>query len=218
MIISTDGACKRLGKPDCFSVGAAWIHTDEGALFLLAKPENNSTSQRGEINGLLVALDYVVEHAKPDEDIIIITDSEYLHNTVMKEWCFKWRDNDWIIGTGEPAKNRDKWELVCNLLDRIGKDRVYLNWTKGHLLSYSKNLTERSIREDATGVSLFGNLTTIANRPSEKQRIADEFNSNRINHDYSKLPEQTAVDWVVMNVMADCIATCVVTLLDVTPL
>lgn len=218
MIISTDGACKHLGKPDCFSIGIAWIQTDDGKFLFEARAEEKSTSQRGEINGLINALEYAVKNSAADEDIIIITDSEYLHNTVMKEWCFKWRDNAWLTSTGDPAKNYDLWLIVCDMLDKLGKDRVYLNWTKGHLLSYNKKLTERILKDDPTGVMLYVNITTVANRPSEKQRIYEEFNANRTSHDYSQMPIQTSVDWVVMNVMADSIATYVVNLLDVKPL
>ena len=64
MIISTDGACKRSGTPECSSVGVAWVIKDDGDMYFLSTYESRrSTSQRGEINGLIKALDIAVEEA-----------------------------------------------------------------------------------------------------------------------------------------------------------
>ena len=91
MLIAIDGACKRNGEPDCFSTGVAWFITDTGDMFFKAACETQSTSQRGELSGLLEALKYATENAAEDEDVIIVTDSEYMFNSVDKEWCLKWR-------------------------------------------------------------------------------------------------------------------------------
>lgn len=213
LLMAIDGACKRNGKPDCLAVGAVWIQHNDKYLYEILH-ETNSTSQRGEIKGLIAALTYASRYARDEESVVIVTDSEYLHNTVVLEWCFKWRTNKWTLASGEPAKNVDLWTTVCDLLDDIGYDKVFLNWTKGHLLSYAPRLIKQSLDEDITGIALYSNLTTIANRPSERTRIADDFNYNRRKNEYSALPAANAIEMAVVNVMADCIAGYSVKALD----
>lgn len=214
MLIATDGACKRLGKPDCTSTGVAWIVPEDGKVCFKVGFEQNSTSQRGEINGLLKALQYAVKNLRTDEDLIIITDSEYLLNTVSLDWCFKWRADGWRTGSGEQAKNKDMWEDVCELLMSIGKDRVYMQWTKGHLMHYTPGLVKISMKTDQTGVDLYSKILTMVNRPSERGRIVKEFNDNRVTHEQHALPEDTAIEFVVANVMADLLAGYIQTVLD----
>ena len=214
MLIATDGACKRLGKDDCTATGVAWIQTKDGQMLFKAFFEENSTSQRGEIYGLIEALEYAHKHRDYAEDIIIITDSEYLLNTVMLDWCFKWRANNWIAGSGDRAKNADLWDRVCTLLEDIGKDSVYLQWTKGHLISYTPGNIATAMRQDPTGVELLSRINVIANRPSERDRIIKDFNDNRVKHDKYAVPGDMAIEWVVANVVADALAGYVETLYD----
>lgn len=205
MIISTDGACKWGGTPECVSCGVAFIQTVDDNMLFKALVEDASTSQRGELNGLILALEYAVENLDY-EDTIIITDSEYLYNSVMKEWCFKWRQNNWQGSTGI-VKNVDKWERITELLDKLGPSNVFLQWTKGHLISnLSPSLVKRIMNTDNTGLQLYSNIQSFANRPSDKQRIADELNKHRVEHGLHKLPDDTAIEWVSMNVMADLLA------------
>lgn len=168
MLIATDGACKRNGTPQCSSLGVAWIETEDGQLLYKSKFETQSTSQRGEINGLLEALRYAVEHASNEEDIIIITDSEYLYNTVMLDWCFKWRAADWIGGQG-PVKNPDLWKEVCKLLDILNGQmpRVFLQWTKGHLIHYTPGNIKQAMLVDPEGLELYKRVSSVANRPAD---------------------------------------------------
>lgn len=213
MMIAIDGACKRNGKPDCLSAGVAWIQ-DGDKLLYSAKVEQNSTSQRGEINGLIEALKYFAKNGRQCESLILITDSEYLHNTVTFEWCFKWKRNGWLLASGDPAKNIDLWTVVCDLLTEIDSSRVLLNWTKGHLLPYSEGLIKRAMITDTSGVELYSRLLSIAERPSEHERLANDFNANRIKNNYMKFPIELAVETVVFNTVADCIASFTVKLMD----
>lgn len=214
MLVAIDGACKRNGKPNCLSVGIAWIQTDDGKLLFKTKIETPSTSQRGELNGLLCALRYAKEFLAEGEDLIIITDSEYLYNTVELSWCFKWKDAGWINGSGEQAKNHLMWSEACDLLDSIGYERVFMQWTKGHLLAYTDRNAEMCMNEDKTGITLFERITTLANRPSEKDRVIDSFLKERNEHDKHKVPREAALSWVIANVTADCLAGYVRNLAD----
>ena len=212
MLIAVDGACKRNGQPTCSSCGVAFIQTDSGDILFKSRFETNSTNQRGEINGLYEALLYATANAGPDEDIIIVTDSEYLHNTVAYDWCFKWRSNNWVGSTGL-VKNSDQWSKICALLDKL-PGRVFMQWTKGHLLPYTLGNIKTAMRADPTGVDLFMRISAIANRGSERARIISDFNYQRAKHDKQIVPDEIALSWVVANTTADCIATYVEGIMD----
>ena len=216
MLIATDGGCKRSGTPQCSSVGVAWFSTDDGDLFYRAVYENSeSTSQRGELNGLLTALKVAAERAAPYEDVIIITDSEYLYNSVMKGWSTTWERSGWQGSTG-PVKNRDLWEEINKLLRRLNSptERVFMQWTKGHLISYTPGKIKQSMTIDPTGIGLFMNIKSIANRACETERIVADFVHNRQKHGHDVPPKAICLEWCVFNVMADSLASYLASTLD----
>ncbi len=207
MLIATDGACKRNGKPDCLSVGAAWIQTEQGDFRVRTKIEKTgSTSQRGEINGLLKALEYAKDNRTPDEMIVIITDSMYLHNTVEKQWLQRWVHNGWKSTTGD-VKNRDLWEIILGYINEIGQENIAMQWTRGHLISYSPGKVKRALNTDPSGIELYARIHAIALRPFEQTRIAADVNANRHAAEHMTLPLEIAVVYAVMNATADCLAT-----------
>lgn len=216
MLISIDGGCKRQGTPQCSSVGVAWVQTDDGDLFYRANYENlESTSQRGELNGLISALTVATKRAAADETIIIVTDSEYLYNTVSKGWSLTWERSGWQ-GSAGPVKNRDMWQTVNNMLRSLNADeeRVFMQWTKGHLISYTPANARRAMAQDPTGISLFMNIKSIASRGSEEDRIVEDFIYNRIKHEHQVPPRVACLEWCIANVMADTLASYLTTLLD----
>lgn len=215
MLVAVDGACKRNGTPQCSSSGVAWIETEDGDYMYKAKFETESTSQRGEINGLYAALEYAAQHSTPEEEIIIITDSEYLHNTVTLGWLEKWYHNNWVGAVGA-VKNQDLWKRIHELITQLNhpEERVFLQWTKGHLMRYTLRNTKAAMVEDPTGVELFMRITSIANRTSERQRIINDFAHERKEHDRFVPPDEIALAWVIANTTADSLATYVMDLMD----
>ena len=216
ILIAIDGACKRNGQPDCISVGAAWIQTEDGKLLFKSKLETCSTSQRGELNGLLEALRYAVGQASPTEDIILITDSEYIYNTVALSWCFKWRDNGWTNADGNETKNTDMWTEVCQLLDALNNpvERVFIEWTKGHCVHYTPGNTKMAMRIDPSGIELYTRISTIAHMPANMDNIIAKFLTERREHDKPAVPREVALEWAIANATVDCIASYVVNLMN----
>ena len=214
MLIATDGACKRNGEPTCVSLGVAWIITDAGEMLFKAKFETESTSQRGELNGIIEALEYANEHMDDDESLSIITDSEYMFNTIEKDWVHKWARQAWTGSTG-PVKNPDMWEHVLHLLDSPKLDgNVFMQWTKGHLISYTPGNTKKAMLLDATGIELRDRIMSVAQRPADKLRIIRDFNYNRKTHGFITVPDETAIEWAVENTVADCLASYLVKTFD----
>lgn len=211
MLISTDGACKRNGTPECCSAGVAWFQTEDGEMYFKSRYETQSTSQRGEINGLLLALEEAHKKAAPGEVIIIVTDSEYLYNTVELGWSMKWEDSNWWGATG-PVKNRDMWQAVNALLRALNKDeeRVFMQWTKGHLFTYTPGNTNQCMRKDPSGLELFSCISSVANRGSEKERIINDFIRNLNEHNKATPPREECLARCIANVMADCLASYIV--------
>lgn len=210
MIISTDGACKRNGTPQCSSAGVAWVLKDDGDMYFKSIYESSdSTSQRGEINGLIKALDIAIEEALyTDEVITIVTDSEYLQNTVRLGWSFKWEANGWVGATGI-VKNADLWKSVNDRLRRLNanEERVFMSWTKGHLMSYTPANVARAMVEDPSGVELYSRILAMANRACDHDRIVADYKHNLRQHQEIIVfdPEECILR-VTMNIMADCLA------------
>jgi len=214
MLIATDGACKRNGEPTCVSVGVAWILQEDGEVLFKAMFEHESTSQRGELNGLLEALEYANEHMAEDESLSIITDSEYMFNTIEKDWVHKWARQNWT-GLSGPVKNQDMWQRALKLLDSPKlSGNVFMQWTKGHLISYTPANTKRAMTADSTGIELYDRLFSVARRPADMPRIIRDFNYNRVQHGFTAVPEYVALDWAVANTMADCLASYLVSVFD----
>jgi len=214
MLIATDGACRRNGEPTCVSIGVAWIMRDDGEMLFKAKFEHESTSQRGELNGVIEALEYAVEHLEDGESLNIITDSEYMFNTIEKDWVHKWARQAWT-GLNGPIKNQDMWEHVLGLLDNPKLvDNVFMQWTKGHLISYTPANTKKAMVADTSGLELYDRIMSVAMRPADRPRIVKDFNYNRIQHSFIAIPDEQALDWAVANTVADCLASYLVRVFD----
>ena len=152
--IAIDGACRRNGKPDCVSAGACFILVEDKGIeqgFVVSTHEVESTSQRGELYGLLLAMENVVSHPM---DTVIITDSEYLFNTVTKEWVERWKATGWLTAEGNPVKNQDLWEQIWSVYSSI-KEHVTMFHIKGHLLSVGIKKYHDLMYADVTGYSLY---------------------------------------------------------------
>lgn len=162
LILSIDGASRRNGKPDCVSTGAIFIKYNDIFGFKVVE-EIASTNQRGEITALLKALSVAQEfHNKHEEPVYLVTDSEYVFNTVTKDWVGNWVNKDWITSSGQPVKNRDLWEHANNhLIEHIdtGVDMIVFH-IKGHIFPFGKRTAEEAIEADPTGEFLYKMVKT----------------------------------------------------------
>ena len=89
-LIAIDGACRRPGKPDCLAIGACVVKDLETGKIESheAACETESTAQRGEILGLIQALEKCINIDA--ETFYIVSDSEYVVNCMNKEWYINW--------------------------------------------------------------------------------------------------------------------------------
>ena len=130
MLIFTDGSCRRNGKPDC--VAGFGVYALDG--FKKIGYETASTSQRGELYGMLYALDYALHLLESGvEDAYIVSDSAYIVNCIRDKWYTKWARCGWVTSTGSVVKNQDIWQSIIVLLENIPEDRLHIYQIKGHV-------------------------------------------------------------------------------------
>lgn len=131
MLIFTDGSSRRNGKPDCVAGFGVWAHDG----FTQIGYETASTSQRGELFGMLHALQYAnsLLMAGVENDIYVVSDSAYIVNCIRDKWYTKWSRLGWITSTGTPVKNQDLWVRIIKLLNQMPEDSLHIYQIKGHV-------------------------------------------------------------------------------------
>jgi ribonuclease HI len=112
--VFTDGACDKNHKKENIG-GWAYVILNE---FGVKTTENsgkeiNTTNNRMEMMAMLNALKAVHKNHK-GEKAVIHSDSEYVINTLTKNW--------------KRNKNIDLWDQIIPLMD----DKITLKWVKGH--------------------------------------------------------------------------------------
>lgn len=206
-----DGATRRPGKPDCIALGAV-IKKGEDFLHPMSYLETESTSQRGEILALIQVLEDAVtcEH----DDIYIITDSEYLFNTISKDWAFSWARKGWVNAEGAPIKNQDLWKSIVDLLDDLDGAIISIYHTKGHLISVGKVTAAKCI--EASGIDGLYKLVK-EKYPIAKAKYADKHAYAKelfiSNHGF-EAPQDVYEEMIIMNNLVDIYAGYMIDQLD----
>lgn len=212
-VISIDGACRRNGKPDCVSAGGVFIqqyeadsciHTD-----VIHCCDLRSTNQRGEIKALSAALEYIIKMCSVGDTIQIVTDSEYIFNTMTKEWFIGWESRGWLTAAGEPVKNADLWRSVYELHKKCSEyyDVNYYH-IKGHCISFGKVTANRLLDADDSGSRLLQEIYSKYDvSVATKQDVFENAQELSFRNNGFRLPEDIFRRFVVANTMADAIAT-----------
>ena len=105
--IYTDGSC--LGNPGPGGWGAVIV--EKNNTIEICGKEIDTTNNRMEISAVIMGLEYTKEH----ERIKIFSDSQYVINTMTKNWKRK--------------ANIDLWEKLDEL---VSKREVLWEWVRGH--------------------------------------------------------------------------------------
>lgn len=206
MIIAIDGASRRNGKPDCLAAGGVFIKQD-GTYKTAAGYDTPSTNQRGELVGLLAALETMGD--LDPQDVILVTDSEYLYNAIYKDWLTGWANKGWKTASGDPVKSQDLWVKIADLLQRRRVEGYDINiyHIKGHLVSLGKVTASNILHKDPSGELLY--LTIWEKYEADKLKHPDKFyNAYELferNHGFP-IDESSFKVFVVMNTVADYVA------------
>lgn len=212
VIIAIDGACRRNGQPNCVSAGGLFIvelggsnmHTIISAR-TLSVSEKESTNQRGEMLALLEALKYFMYETNGIGSIL--TDSEYLFNTMYKEWFKGWKSRGWLTAQGTPVKNLDLWQQIVEVYEQC--DDVVFFHIKGHCIPFGKVTAENLLLKDKSGIRLYEEAyrkyDAEAPQPKRLEKLMDAQELSLKNNGFKLQPEQLR-NFVVLNIVVDAVA------------
>ena len=91
------------------------VHADHGGA-------KDTTNQKMELTAVAEALDYVSKIRKPNERIIVYSDSAYVINCYAQEWYINWINNGWLNSEKKPVANRELWERIVPYFDNFWYD------------------------------------------------------------------------------------------------
>jgi len=211
MIIAIDGGCKWQGTPNCLSVGVAvpfMNGTYDEPVFSIEL--ENSSSQRGEIQGLISALEYYHKNKVYDTDelgtLMIVTDSEYVLKTISFGWLEKWKANNWTNTTGV-VSNVDLWEKVWHLIyTQTETTDITMQYVKGHLYKYSPAIFKRAMDDEGLQYAA-DNLMSMISRPLEAEQVLKKVKDEIESRGHSVFNDTENLRRILLgNVLADCLA------------
>lgn len=207
IIVSIDGASRRPGNPDCSTIGVSMARTEDRYIHNQCY-ETFSTSQRGELNGLIAALQLILT-APVVDDFYLITDSEYIFNSVSKEWYKGWQRKGWTTADGSDLKHKDAWIAVCGLMDEIDNRSIEITpyHIKGHVVSVGKATAKKLIEADETLKQLHEfvedkYLKDIVRKPDVYLNAVEVFERN---HGFLPPPD-VLKEMIILNTITDTFA------------
>ena len=118
--IWTDGACS--GNPGLGGWGAVIVSPEGERTLSGFAPE--TTNNRMELIAAIKAL----ETCDEDKPIKLWTDSKYVKDGIT-QWIAKWRTNQWRTAARKPVKNKDLWQKLSALNEKLS---IEWCWIKGH--------------------------------------------------------------------------------------
>ena len=117
IVMYTDGAAKGNPGPGGYGVVLKWKqHRKE-----LSQGFEKTTNNRMELMAVIVGLESI---HKPNQDILIYSDSKYVVDSVEKGWVFNWAKKNF-----KDKKNPDLWRRFLGVYPN---HNVKFKWVKGH--------------------------------------------------------------------------------------
>lgn len=134
--IYTDGSSR--GNPGPGGFAAICIYPDSKGMYHVTElggREANTTNNRMELQGLIVALENMKDYYQKGSEIefSLFIDSSYVLKGA-KEWLKGWKNKNWMTSTKEEVKNSDLWRKVDELLEEHKENGISFKWNliKGH--------------------------------------------------------------------------------------
>ncbi len=123
IVVFADGAAK--GNPGPGGWGAIVV-TPDGKVTELGGGARHSTNNRMELTAVIEALRHVGAASNP---VAVHTDSVYVIRGI-REWIHGWRRRGWRTAQGADVVNRDLWETLAAVADRVGS--ITWHYVRGH--------------------------------------------------------------------------------------
>lgn len=128
--IYCDGACSP--NPGWGGWAALLISPAHGKTRELCGAEPNSTNNRMELTGAIMAL----RALKKSCEVVLHTDSTYVHNGFSKGWVKNWERNGWRTADRKDVQNVDLWKELAVL---VAAHSVQWVWVRGHMDNVDHN-------------------------------------------------------------------------------
>lgn len=125
-IVFTDGAAK--GNPGPGGWGAI-IVTPDDRVRELGGGAPHTTNNRMELTGPIEVLRHL---QNTPAAIALHTDSTYVIRGI-REWIWAWRRRGWKTAQGNDVLNRDLWERLFQLVERLGTKQIEWHYVRGHI-------------------------------------------------------------------------------------
>jgi ribonuclease HI len=122
VIIYCDGACSP--NPGIGGWGVLLI-AEGGRRRELSGAVEEATNNRMELTAAIMAL----RALKRPCDVMLHTDSKYVHGGFTQGWLEKWQRNGWRTSTKKPVENQDLWR---ELVELTAVHQVEWIWVRGH--------------------------------------------------------------------------------------
>ena len=113
-IIFTDGSSRGNPGPG----GWSSILSFDNVVVELGGSEKKTTNNRMEIMGVIKALEYIQSRKK---EATVYTDSSYVLNGATR-WVMGWKRNDWKTQAKQDVLNKDLWEVLDVLIQKVKVD------------------------------------------------------------------------------------------------
>ena len=116
--IYCDGSTRGNGTSSAAGAWAYVIVECHQEIIRKCEAEANTTNQRMELRAAAEALDYVVYNfLTPFDQVVVYTDSAYLHNCYKQKWYKAWEINGWKNSKKQPVANQDLWERLIKYFE-----------------------------------------------------------------------------------------------------
>jgi ribonuclease HI len=135
VIVYTDGACSKNPGPG----GWAAVLQYKGAQKEISGFIPDTTNNRMELTAAVKALEALREPC----EVVLHTDSSYIHNAFTQHWIERWQHNGWRTASNDPVENLDLWR---QLLDVAEPHQITWKKVKGHADNEFNNLCDKLAR------------------------------------------------------------------------
>lgn len=143
IIIYTDGAC--LGNPGPGGYGTIIIQGSKS--HELSRGYRLTTNNRMELLAAIAGLEALPQPSQ----VTLFSDSQYMVNNYNEGHVVRWQANGWKRDRKTPAKNKDLWQ---RLLELMKTHQVTLKWVAGHAGQRENERCDRLAVAAASGQEL----------------------------------------------------------------
>lgn len=144
LLIYTDGGAINNPGPGGYGV----VIVDQDGQRELSGGFRHTTNNRMELTACIAALREVEGSGCR---ITLFSDSSYVVNGISKGWVYNWRRNGWLKADKKPVLNKDLWQDLLELEEKLD---IEFKWVRGHAGNPLNERCDRLAVGAARGIDL----------------------------------------------------------------